>query len=128
MSHPNHQSGQVVLTIIVFMVAMVIITTGATMVTIVNTQSSSVYETGTRTYALAESGIENAIMQFLRNPNYTGETLTLDGATITITTTNITNGKRIRSQARVSRYSRTVEADATYVNNVLTVTSWREVY
>lgn len=124
----GNESGQVILTIVVFMVVMILVTTAATLTTVVNTRNASIYEMGTRAYAIAESGAENALIILLRNPNYTGETLSLDGGEVVVTVNGSGSTRTVTSTSSLNAFSRTVRVQLTYTNSVMTVTSWREVY
>jgi hypothetical protein len=78
-------------------------------------------------FQVAESGAENAIIRLLRDPNYTGETLTVGTGTAVITVTGTTT-KTIISSGTNGSYLRKVQIVVGYVNNVLTISSWEEVY
>ncbi|MCX7997277.1 MAG: hypothetical protein N2691_06030 [Patescibacteria group bacterium] len=124
----GHQSGMIVITVVVFMMVAILITTAATLTTVVNTRNTTLYEYGTRAYAMAESGAENALLTLLRNPGYTGETLTLDGGTVTVSVTRAGSNRTITSTSNLDTFTRSVQVEVTYINNVMTITSWREVY
>ena len=81
-------------------------------------------EMGTDILLAAESGAENALMRLLRNPNYSGETFTVDQATVTITV----NGSSIVSSATDGKFTRKIQVDTVYTNNILAVSSWREIF
>lgn len=75
----------------------------------------------------SESGIENALLRLIRNPDYAGETLQVGDISVVITVTGTTP----KTITAVSTYENTEfisQATATYVQNQLTVTSWRTVY
>jgi|AACY02.16.fsa_nt_gi hypothetical protein len=120
------RSGQVVLTVVVFMVVLVVITTGATLMTVTNTKSTTVYAQGVRAYALAESGAENALMRLLRDPAYTGETLVLEDGTAEVTVSFVGDDGTVVSTGTVGNYERTIEVDVSYNNNILSIIDWRE--
>jgi len=123
-----NNSGQALISLVIFMVVATIIISGAVTVIVVNSKTTSKFHQGVVSYDLAEAGIENALIRLLRNPNYTGETLTLGSDTITIQisgeeqTTYI-----ITSTSNTSNFKRTIRTDAEYNNNVLTITSWKEL-
>lgn len=125
---PLNQDGQVVLTIVVFMVVMILITTAATLITVVNTRSTFIFEQGVKTYNLAETGAENALIQLLRNSNYSGETLSLNGGTVVTTVSVNGSGKRILSTATLGNFTRKIQVDVSYNNNILVVNSWTELF
>jgi hypothetical protein len=122
MKSKENQKGQAVLTLLFFMViAMSII---AVVIVVINTaQAGSNIEQGTVSYYAAETGAENALIRLLRDPNYSGETLNIDNGTVTIT---VNNGL-ITSTAQIDDSIRKVQVQTVYNNNVLTVTSWKEI-
>lgn len=123
----HSQKGQTLVTLLVFMVIGITITTAAVMMTIVNTQNATKFQEGLIAYQVAESGAENAIIRLLRDPSYTGETLTVGAGTATITVSGTTT-KTITSSGVNGNYLRKVQVVASYVNNVLTITSWQETF
>jgi len=69
------------------MMLAIAITTVAAMVTITNIRSNNAYSGGEQALANAESGAENALQRLLRDPGYTGESLTLPNGAATISVT-----------------------------------------
>lgn len=121
------QKGSALVTLLVFTVIAMIISSAAITMMMVNITSTSQSTQGNQTLYLAESGIENGIIRLLRNPSYSGETLSLNNGTVVVTVTG-SGPYTIRSIATKGNYSRTIEATLSYTNNVLSVTSWIEVY
>jgi hypothetical protein len=121
------QSGQTLITLLIFMVVAVTITTASVVMIVSSMKSTSRFEQGTTALQLAESGAENALIRLLRDPSYTNETLTLPQGTVTITVTG-TNPITIVSEAKTANTVRKIEISASYINEVLTVTSWKEVF
>lgn len=121
------QKGQALVTLLVFMVVSIIITTAAIEIIFVNSLSTSKLEQGINTYYLAESGIENGILRLLRNPNYTGETLALEDGTIVVEVLGV-DPIVITSTATANNTLRKIQAEMVYNNGVLTLSSWKEIY
>ena len=119
--------GQTLIFLLVFIAMSVIISTAAIVVMIANSRSASALESMSATLAVTESGVENALMRRLRNPGYTGETLTVgDGlATITVTGSDPFN---IGATGTLGDYTRSISVVAGYNGGILTVTSWSEVF
>ncbi|OGH17733.1 MAG: hypothetical protein A2868_00115 [Candidatus Levybacteria bacterium RIFCSPHIGHO2_01_FULL_40_15b] len=117
--------GQALVSLMIFMVAAVIIITAAVAVIIINSKATSKFYQGIVTYDLAEVGIENAIIRLLRNPNYTGETLVLEDKTVEIQVSG-EGSYTIISTGTNGNFKRTIQAEATYNNNILTISSWEE--
>lgn len=118
--------GQALVILLVFMAIAVTVTTAAVVMMIIGSTAASKYELSQVAYMTAESGAENAMLRLLRDPNYTGETLTIGSATATITVTG-TDPKTITSTGVSTGFSRQVKVIAGYANGILTVTSWSEI-
>jgi len=121
------QKGTVLVTLLVFVSMAVVVIAAVTAVTIINTQSTAVLADGNYMYHIAEAGMENALVRVIRDPNnYTGETLTIDGNTVTISVTGATT-KTIISQANSGKYIRKIQVTATAQDNLVTVLTWEEI-
>jgi hypothetical protein len=121
------QKGQTLVLLLIFMVLIVTITTASVAMIVVNARASDKLQTGSSAHTVAESGAETAMIKLLRNPDYTGETLTIGEGQAVITVSG-TNPKTILSVGTVRNHTRKVRIIADYTNNVLTVTSWKEIY
>lgn len=97
-------------------------------VIISNAQGTSGAGQSMEAYYAAEAGIENASLQILRNPNYTGETLQINSYTsATVVATN--SGQFVVTSAGKSgSFTRVVQAKLDYTNNILSVISWQELF
>lgn len=120
------QKGQTLITLIIFMVMSITIVSASVAVLFINTSSTRTIGNGVEAYYIAEGGAENAILRLLRNPNYTGESLQVGLGTATITVTG-TDPKTIVSIGRIGNFTRQIQVTAGYTNNVLTVSSWKEI-
>jgi len=101
------------------------VTTAATIITMVNAQTTSKYALGQEALSVAEAGIDNALMRLIRDPAYIGETLTVGAGTATITVSGSSN-LIITSQGTVNTMRRTLQATATRLNNTVVLNSWKE--
>jgi type II secretory pathway component PulK len=121
----NHK-GQVLVTLLMFvLVAMTVITAVITAV-IANTRSTSTIQQGANIYYVTEAGVENALMRLLRDPNYTGETMQVDGSTAVITVTG-TSSKIITVQGRQNNLVRKIQVNVSYTNNQMVISNWQEI-
>ena len=120
-------SGQTLITLIIFMGMSVTIVSAAVAVLFINTSATSTIGSGIEAYYIAEGGAENAILRLLRNPNYLGETLQVGQGTATITVTGA-DPKTIVSLGKIGNFSRQIQVVAGYTDNILTVSSWKEIY
>jgi hypothetical protein len=121
------KSGSALVLLLLFTSVAITITTAATVLTISSTQSSSAGQISQSVLSVAESGAENALLRLLRNPGYSGETLTVGDGQATINVTG-TSPYTIVSTGRIGSHTRTVQVTASYVGGILTVGSWSEIY
>ncbi len=118
------QSGQTLVALLAFMSMAIILTTAATAVTLVNSQSGSKYSQGQQALRYAEAGADNALLRLLRDPTYAGETLAVGTGTATITVSG-SGTKTIVSEGISGSFRRKVQVTATQ-GTTLTVTAWSE--
>jgi hypothetical protein len=83
---------------------------------------------GSIAYEIAESGIENAKLRLLRNPNYAGETLPVGEGSAVILVTNSGGNYTILSKGVTGNFTRQIQVTATYNNNLFVVTSQKEIF
>ncbi len=124
MKKNNH--GNTLVLLVIFSAIAITITTAAAISTIINTEAALKTQEGYLILDQAESGVENAMLRLLRNPSYTGETITIDNATVVISVTG-TSPITITSQATSSNFSRTVVATVIDASGALTISSWQEL-
>lgn len=120
------KSGQALVLLIVVMVVGTVITSAAVIFAIVNLKAASNLQSGEEAYAIAESGAENAILRLVRNPAYGGETLTVGSGEAVITVSGSGNLTVVSEGVR-GNFRRKVEVTGSYVNNIFTVSAWREI-
>lgn len=104
-----------------------IMVTSASVGLILNSSTSTdkVYQ-GSNALTIAEGGAETAMIKLLRNIDYTGETLTIGEGEAVISVSG-SNPKIISSTGTYNNFSRTIQVIVSTTNNILTVTSWREI-
>lgn len=122
----KNQKGQALITLLVFVVMATVITAGAVSVSIINTQSTYKFADSQAALKVAETGVENALLKLLRNPDFAGEILTVGEGTATISISGTTT-KNIVSVGVNNNYTRKIQAEASFSNNVLSLTSWSEI-
>jgi hypothetical protein len=119
--------GETLITLLVFMVVAITVTTTATLVILANSLNASNLEVGLIAENIAESGIENALLRLLRDPSYTGETLTVGQGTATVVVTG-TNPVVITSTGKLNNVVRKIQVTAGNNSGILAVTPpWQEV-
>lgn len=125
MKKRTKESGQTLVSLMIFMVTAIIIITAAVAVIIINSKATSKFYQGIVSYDLAEIGIENALIRLLRDPSYTGETLVLTDATVEIQVSG-EGLYTIISTGTNGNFKRTIQATASYNDNILNISSWEE--
>jgi hypothetical protein len=121
----NREYGQALITLLFFVLISLTITSAAIIIMITNSLSASKFMEGDLSYYAAESGIENALLRLLRDPNYTGETLTI-GDTTALVTVSGSNPKTVVSVGRNGNFERRISAQMTYSSGYYTFSNWKE--
>lgn len=120
-------AGQTLITLLFFMIVAMTIIATAIILLIVNNQGTTQFEQGMEAYSVAESGAENAVLRLLRDyDGYTGETLSANGGTATVTISGTTT-KTITSKGQVGNFIKRIQVVVGYTNNILTISSWTEI-
>lgn len=122
----TNQSGQALVTLLFFMIIAITVIAAAIAVIYINNRATTRLEGGTIAYYVAESGIENALLRLLRDPGYTGEIIQIDLATVVIQVTG-TEPKTVTSTATSGQFVRKLQTVIGYTNNILTISSWKEI-
>jgi len=126
MNKMKNCKGQVLVTVLIFMVISIIITTASIIITVLNAKSTSSYTLGDNALSVAESGADNAILQLIRNPSYTGETLSIGSGNVIITVTG-SNPITITSEGTYNSHTRKIQITGTLINTVFSIISWNEI-
>jgi hypothetical protein len=122
----NTSSGQaLVMLLFITLMALTVIASAAVVVN-GNISSASVNEQGNYAYSIAESGVEEALIRMLRDPNYSGSGATpmsMNDGTVMI----VVSGGVITSTGTYGKSVRKIQAQTVYNNNTLTISSWKEI-
>ena len=121
------KKGNVSIMLVLIVIMLSVITTAAVAIAISTTRDTTTLTLGERALTVADSGAENAILQLLRDPAYTGELdlpIGFGSATITVTGSL---PYTITSVGEVGSMVRRVEVEVNTVGGELTVTRWREI-
>lgn len=122
------KNGQTLVMLLVFSAISMIVSTAAVMMTIINTKTTTKFQQSTNTVYIAESGVENAILQLLRNPSYSGETLIVEEGDATVSVIDVGNDqKQIISIGKNGDFLRKLQVIINYSGNILTIVSWKEI-
>ena len=122
----NKQSGQALITLLFFTIIAIMIAAVSISVISGGSLATGSIEQEESAYYIAESGAENAVLRLLRDPNYTGETLTIDGGSAQVVIAG-NNPYIISSTGILGNIRRTIQVDVSYNNNVLSINSWNTI-
>lgn len=120
----NSQKGYVLTSLLIFIVVIVLISTTSILVSISSMRGQTHFDSGRQALMAADSGIENAILRLLRDPDYNGETLEIDGTTVEILV-EINNQFIITAVADSGAHEKTVRVTLDRVDGVLQIISWK---
>jgi hypothetical protein len=120
------KEGQTLVILLVYMIIAIIVTT-ASIALVINSSSgtNTVYQ-GANSLDIAESGAETAMIKLLRNPDYSGETISVGNGQAVVTVLG-TNPKTILSKGTLNNFTRTIQVIVDTSNNTYTATSWKEI-
>jgi hypothetical protein len=121
------QAGQALVTLLFFILISLTITSGAIIIIIANSQSVSKFQEGDLSYYAAESGVENALLRLLRDPDYTGETLMIGSTTVIATVSGAVFPKTVTATGQNGNFIRKVQAQINYDGTHYTFSNWKEL-
>jgi hypothetical protein len=119
----KNQDGQALVTLLFFVTISIMVITSMAFIMYNNITAGANIEQGTVAYYAAETGAENALIRLLRDPSYTGENMNIDDVDVEI---NVTGGNII-STATYENSVKKIQVETVYNNNVLGITSWKEI-
>lgn len=129
----NFQTGQALVTLLVFAGMALAVTAGAIAVAVINIQSTSQFAQGQQAFYSAEAGAEDAIMHLVRDQSFSSSGYTIQVGTSSVTVTvqppGIVTSKTIVSRGIVNNYfKRRVQVVGSFDSNgIFSVTTWDEI-
>lgn len=123
--------GQALLTLLFFAIIGITVTSAAVVMILVNSLSGTKQQQGEIAYEIAQSGMDEALIRFLRNPDYTGTgilPLNVGDGTADITRSGSGPSYTFTSTGKLGLFTRKVQATVSYQDNVLRITGRKEVY
>lgn len=124
----NFNQGQALVTLLFFIIVAITIASAATVIIVINSMAATKFQEGSLAYYVAESGMENAILRFLRDPvNYTSESVPISGGTAAITVIS-GNPVEITSVGTLGNFSRKIRVQVNNFGGTYTISSWKEIY
>jgi len=125
-AHHKKQKGQaLIMVILIGIIALIAVVSAATLV-ISELKKNTTVSFGVSQYQITYGALENALMRVLRDPNYTGETVTLATSTCIITVSG-SSPKTVEARCSDGTYSRKINATATFTGGVMAVSGISEV-
>jgi len=125
---PN--KGQAMISILLVLALAIIFITTAAVIYLTETDFSFNSRKSNEIYYNAEAGLENAILQILRQPSYSGETLTFDDSSVTISVGSGPgpNQETITASGKSNsnKFIRNLKAIVEINNRIVNLISWRE--
>lgn len=119
--------GQAMITLLVFMIiGMTVISVTSEMI-MVNSLGGTKQQMGENAYSVAESGIEDALLRFLRYPGYTGDSFPVGAGIVEVSRTG-TGPYVFLSKGTVGNHVRKIQVTVTYEDNLVTILDKREVF
>lgn len=122
----NKERGQALVTLLYIIMIGTAITSAVVIIMLVNIMGGGTMQQGELAYYAAESGIENALLNLLRNPSYSGETINLGSGSVTTEVTS-QNPLTIVATGKYYNTARKIQVQTVYNNNVLSISSWKEI-
>lgn len=122
----KNNKGQALVLLLTYMLVAIVVTSASIALVLNSSVGTSKLYQGANSLDIAESGAETAMIKLLRNPNYTGETISVGGGQAEITVTG-TNPKTVLSKGTINNFTRTIQVIVDTSNNTLTAVSWKEI-
>jgi len=120
------QNGQVLVSILIIM-AVAVLATGVAVVANSLSRTTGITVASDKLLYTAESGIDDALIKFLRDPSYDDETINVGGVSVIIVVEKPSPTELIiTSEAAQDNLIRKVKVSADFVNDVLTVNTWKQ--
>lgn len=122
------QRGQTLIMMLFFTLIGITVVTSATFIIITNSQGNTKLQQSVVAYEIAQSGAENAMLQLLRNPAYTGEVMTISDGTATIQVSSNSAIFTIISTGQSGNFIKKVQVTGIYQNYGITFSPIKEIY
>lgn len=120
--------GQALITLLFFTVIAINVTAAAVVIIMLNSLSGAKLQQGVVAYEIAQTGIENAKLRLLRDPEYTGESLQVGDGTAAISVSKNDTQYTIISRGTIGNSMRQIQLAASYSANLLVVSSQEEIF
>lgn len=124
----KNDSGQILTSVLVFMAfGLSVIALSATL-TVINIQNTAKLAQSEQASNYAEAGAEEALLRLIRDPTYSGGSLSLSAdSVIGITVTGVGDSRTVTSSATYNGFTKKVQAVVSLANNKVTLVSWKQI-
>lgn len=120
---PINRKGQALVTLLFFVIIGITIISAEAIVLYTNILSTTTAEQGMDAYYVAESGVEEGLLRVIRDPSYSGGTLSVGSGNVVL---QVNNGV-ITATGTYDNAVRKIQVTTTNNNGVLTIDSWKEI-
>lgn len=130
-----NKKGQILASVVVFVALGLIVISISAVITIINIQNAYKINLSNQALFYAESGAEEAVLNFVRNPSYNGGTISFGLAPVSVSVNNVSCDNNIynpckRIVSAVNNYygfTRKIEVIISLANNKVSIISWKQV-
>lgn len=126
MKNKTVQTGQaLIMVILIGMIALIAVVSSTTLV-VGELKKNTIATVGIAQYHVTYGALENAFIRLLRDPNYSGETLTLSPSTCYITVAGAST-KTVVARCTDGTYVRKIQATVTFSSAIMSVSAISEI-
>ena len=119
-------SGQALVTVLFVTVIGMLVTTGAITAVMSAYGSTGINERGAVAYHIAESGAENGVLRLIRNPLYSGETVSFEDGQAVVTVSTVGTDVIVTSIGNMGSVSRKIVVHGHFSDVTFSIDSWKE--
>ena len=123
----NYQKGQILSSLLFLVAACVIIVVTTLDLSIINFNSSQETISSLELYSHTEGAMENSLVKMLRDIDYEGESLQIEGSSCIIEVTGEWPEKQIETNCQKDSKIRKIRATVRLVNGIFTLVEYQEV-
>ena len=122
----NQKKGQALVPILIIILTIITLGVGTLYISIGGLLLSSYSASGETVLMAAEGALENGLLRILRSPNYSGESLQVNGLDCTITVNGL-SPQVVSAQCVSDLVIRKLQAEVTFINGEMIVDHHQEV-
>lgn len=124
----KNDSGQILTSVLVFMAFGLSVVALSATLTVINIQNTAKLAQSEQATNYAEAGAEEAILRLIRDPAYSGGSLSLSmDSVIGITVIGVGDSRTVTSTSTYNGFTKKVQAVVSLANNKVTLVSWKQI-